>query len=359
MKILYIMSSYNIYGGTPKKTLDLLKSFKEDASLYVYSNAYSEFKYLFEETNANIYEGNYGKNLFFHLKKLLKIIKNNKIDIVQTQFSMGEVLGYLIKLFYPNVKLVVAFVGPFTPNGIKKYVVSKIYKRTDAFVFISDYIKKEKSNQFPILIQKKSVIIFNGTESRMVTDETYPIFKHTSLLDIAGLVDWKNVNILIEAMNIIINKHSIQEVYLYIAGDGPERNNLESKIKEYALGNYVFLLGYQKNIGALLEECDIYVHPAYAEGFGIAVAEAMIASKPIVVARAGALPELIENNNSGLVVDPFDANSWAKAILTLVDDKKYAENLGKKAKQRAEKEFSVERYILNYKNLYKSLMEKQ
>ncbi len=358
MKILYIMSSYNIYGGTPKKTLDLMKSFKENSSLYVYSNQYLEFKELFERTNARIDEGNHGRNILLHIKKLLKIIDRDNINIVQTQFSMGETLGYFIKLLRPHIKLIVAFVGPFEPQGIKKFIVKQIYKKVDSFVFISEYVKKKKISQFPILNEKKSTIIFNGTSLRAITDEEYPKLKHPALLDVAGLVDWKNIDILVEAINIIVNKLSKQDIYLYIAGDGLERENLELKIEKYSLGEHIFLLGYQKNIGALLEECDIYVHPAYAEGFGIAVAEAMMAAKPTIVSNAGALPELIERDNkSGLIVEQSDINAWADAILKLIDDKEYAQALGEGARKRAQEEFSIEKYTSNYHNLYLSLLE--
>lgn len=358
MKILYIMSSYNIYGGTPKKTLDLLNYFKKDSSLYVYSDGNKEFKPLFEQTGASIYEGNYGRNLFKHVSEILKIIDSRNIDILQTQFSMGETLGYFIKLLRPHIKLIVAFVGPFEPQGIKKFIVKQIYKKVDSFVFISEYVKKKKISQFPILNEKKSTIIFNGTSLRAITDEEYPKLNHPALLDVAGLVDWKNIDILVEAINIIVNKLLKQDIYLYIAGDGPERKNLELKIEKYSLGEHIFLLGYQKNIGALLEECDIYVHPAYAEGFGIAVAEAMMAAKPTIVSNAGALPELIERDNkSGLIVEQSDINAWADAILKLIDDKEYAQALGEGARKRAQEEFSIEKYTSNYHNLYLSLLE--
>ena len=108
----------------------------------------------------------------------------------------------------------------------------------------------------------------------------------------------------------------------------------------------------------MLEQADIYVHPAYAEGFGIAVAEAMMAEKPIIVANSGALPELIENENSGLIVEPFDAKEWAHAIIRLIENKKLAKKLSVNARKKAQLEFSIDRYVNNYQDLYKSLIEK-
>ena len=355
LQILYIMSSYNIYGGTPKKTLDLLKHFKNNGSLYVYSNSYSEFKHLFSETGASVYEGNYGRNIFLHIKELLKIIDKEKIDIVQTQFSMGETLGFLIKFFRPHVKLVVAFVGPFEPKGIRKKIVNAIYKKVDAFVYISNYVRDSKTQQFPRLLEKKSKIIYNGTHKREITQDEYPSMKSTSLYSTSGLVDWKNIMVLVEALNVLKDKN----IYLYVAGDGSQRKSLEQKIEQYDLTQQVYLLGYQKNIGALLDEADIYVHPAYAEGFGIAVAEAMIVGKPMIVSNQSALPELVEDNISGLVVEALDKNAWAEAIKKLVYDKELANEFGQNAKKRAESKFSIEKYIANYEELYLSLVEKK
>jgi glycosyltransferase involved in cell wall biosynthesis len=352
------MPSFNIYGGTPKKTLDLMKSFKEDSIIYAYSNEYLEFKSKFEDTNGKVFHNDFGKNIFKHLVVLLKIIDNEQVDIVQTQFSAGEALGYMIKLFRPKIKLLIAFVGAIEPHGIKKYIVNYFYKKADACVFISEFVKREKISQFKIINEKKSKVIYNGTELRVDTKEDCPTLKHTALLSVSGLIEIKNINILVEAMNIIVNEMNNKEVFLYVAGDGQERENLENKINKYSLDNHVFLLGYQKNIGSLLQQSDIYLHPCYVEGFGIAVAEAMMAKKPIIVSNDGAMPELIVKD-AGLLVDKFDAPAWARAIVKLIADKKYAQLLATNANIRAKQEFSKEKYVENYKDLYLSLLEQK
>ena len=187
-KVLYIMSSYNIYGGTPKKTLDLMKFFKENSVLYVYNNTYQEFKYLFENTGGKVYEGFYEKNYFKHLNKLLKIVKDNNVDIVQTQFSMGETLGYLLKKFNPKIKLVAAFVGSNKPSTIKSVFLNQIYKKVDYFIYVSKYVKREKENQFPLLLKKESKVIYNGAELREDLGDGEVNLKRISILGIATLL---------------------------------------------------------------------------------------------------------------------------------------------------------------------------
>ena len=350
------MSSYNIYGGTPKKTLDLMNYFKENSSIYIYEGSFSEYKNRFEESGGNVYEGVYGWNLYKHLKTLLKIINKNNITIVQTQFNMGEVLGTLIKLFRPKIKLIVAFVSPFSPCSYKKVLASFNYRFVDAFVFVSQYVKQNKLEQFSLIGKKKNVVIYNGTNKRAASNIDTIVINKYALLDIAGLSKWKNTRVLVEALNIIINKRNRTNIHLYIAGDGPERKNLEKLIKAYSLQKKVFLLGYQENVGKLLNDCDIFVHPAYAEAFGIVVPEAMLAQKPIIVSNAGALPELIEHEKTGLIVEPHNPRDWADAIIQLTENPEFSSQLAKNAEKSATERFSYNKFCGEYEKLYNILL---
>jgi glycosyltransferase involved in cell wall biosynthesis len=350
------VSSYNIYGGTPQKTLALMKYFGNRSAIYVYDNAYPEFKRLFELTSGKIYEGFYKRNIFKHIKVLLKIIGDDHIDIVQTQFTMGEALGFLIKLFRPKVKLLVTFEGSLPPTGVKKFLANMVfYKKADGFIFISNYVKIEKVKQFPSLDHRFCKVIYNGAEERINFKSSAQINNHTALLAVSSLIELKNIQVVIEALNFIINHWGKENMFFYVAGDGPMREELKKLVNNLNLNNHVSLLGNQKNVGQLLDDCDIFVHPAYAEGFGIAVVEAMMAKKPIIVSNAGALPELIEHEVSGLVIDPFGAKAWALAILELTENKVKAEKLGLKARDTAVKAFSVDKFCQEYKIMYQKL----
>ena len=357
MSILYILASYNIYGGTPKKTLDLLEHLKEDASLYMYGDDFSEFKYRFKESGANLYEGYYKRNIYLHIQKLLSIIDTQEIKIIQTQFSFGELLGVILKKIRPKVQLIVSFETAFVPSGIRRYILAPLYSSVDEFIYISNYVKEEKEKSFPSLKNRNTTIIHNGTRKREVTEDECPQLNSFSLLDVAGLNPAKNLYVLIRMMNILVNTYQ-KNIYLYIAGEGPEDIPLMKEIKKYSLEKYVHLLGNQKNVGQLLESSDIFVHSSDREGFGIVVIEAMMAEKPIIVANAGALPEIIDNNKTGLIVDAYDASVWAKAVLKLMNNKEIAQELASNAKKYVEDTFSIENYINKHLQLYKKLMDR-
>ncbi|MFC1785509.1 glycosyltransferase family 4 protein, partial [Candidatus Neomarinimicrobiota bacterium] len=156
--------------------------------------------------------------------------------------------------------------------------------------------------------------------------------------------------------NILVKKGEKINIHLYVAGDGKYKNKLQKLIKKYSLDNNVILLGNQLNIGKLLDSCDIFVHPSYDEGFGIAVVEAMHAGKPIIASNIGALPELIDDGYSGILINPFDADLWSEKITYLLNNQDESIKLAKRAKEKAKRSFSVKRFIEQYNFLYDSLI---
>lgn len=357
MKILFILSSYNINGGTPKKTLDLLNRFREDAVLYLFSPSAYKYKDQFKQTDATIIEGDYGRNIFLHLWRLNRVIRNYNIDIIQTQFSFGEMLGYGSKLLNPRIKLVTSFVTPFRPTFHRKIFLNMVYPYFDSFIAVSDYVYKEKLLQFNSLRNAPFRVIYNGAENRaqkLVQEAT--IETRFNLLEIAGLSYWKNIEVLIRSMHILVNVRNREEIVLKVAGDGPNRLNLEILINSLNLSKNVTLLGYRDDIGDLLNAADIFVHSAYAEGFGIVVPEAMLHGLPVIVSRAGALPELVEHGETGYIVDPMDEIAWADAIERLYTNEELILKLGQRAKQIAKERFSIDRFYEDYLKLYQELL---
>lgn len=356
-KILYILSSYNKFGGTPKKTMDLIKHSSNECYMYVWTNAYSEeFKKDFIESRAKVFEGNYKRNLYKHIKSLLRIIDKHNIEIIQSQFFFGELLAGILKILRPKVKLIIAFVVSSSPTSYKRRLLNRIYRKVDAFVYISNYVKEEKIKVHPLLKQANGHIIYNGTNKPNSKNNSVPSKKETiNILCVSGLSKIKNVQILIDCA-VILLKEGHTHIKFMIAGGGPAIASYRKQIKEKGLNKTFELLGYQKNIGDLYKTTDIFVHPCYVEGFGIAVAEAMLEKKPIIVSNAGALPELIKDKKTGLLVNPFDPKQWVEAILLLIEYPDFARQIATNAKTHAEREFSVKRFVDDYNELYKNLL---
>lgn len=354
--ILYILSSYNRFSGTPKKTLDLLKHSENNSFLYVYSNAYNEdFKEDYLEACTKVYEGNFKRNILKHIKKLLIIIDENQVEIIQTQFFFGELLAGIVKLLRPKVKVIVTFEGSMSEGFVKRTIQKIIYKNIHTFIYISNYVKNEKEKIFSLLKTANASVVYNGTNKLSVDEnkKDNPV-KTFNLLSVSSLIPIKNIHVLIEMMQLLILGHH-KDIHLYIAGNGAQKKELQDAVKEKNLDEFVHFLGRQKKIGNLLENSDVLVHPCYIEGFGLSVVEAMMAEKPVIASNSGALPEIINHKKTGLLVNPFSAEDWGNAVLELKKNKELANEIAKKGREKAEREFSIKNFVENYNLLYQNI----
>jgi glycogen(starch) synthase len=128
------------------------------------------------------------------------------------------------------------------------------------------------------------------------------------------------------------------EVELDIVGDGPERAALERFVRRSALQARVTFHGMlpPANLPAIYQRARAVLLPSQHEGYGITVIEAALCGVPAIVARSGALPELVESDRTGLVVDVGDVGALARAMARLVEDRGLAGALGEAARAKAQ-----------------------
>lgn len=166
------------------------------------------------------------------------------------------------------------------------------------------------------------------------------------LLAVARLTDQKGIDVAIRALAGLP-----ADTALVVLGEGPERTTLQRLAQELGLERRVFLLGRVPDVAAWLGRATVFVHPARWEGFGLAVLEAMLAGVPVVATNVSALPELVVDGESGVLVPPDDAEALASGIARALDQPQ----LGEGALERARSEFSVGRMVDRTFALYKQL----
>lgn len=136
----------------------------------------------------------------------------------------------------------------------------------------------------------------------------------------------KRLDVLLQAAALL--RHRIPELEVRIAGNGPELRRLEQICSELGLERTVRWLGdvSRNELAAEYSRADIFSLPSVQEGFGIVFLEAMAAGKPIIAARAAAVPEVVRN---GLLVEPGNVEALADAIFRLYRDPDLRASLGK------------------------------
>ena len=164
---------------------------------------------------------------------------------------------------------------------------------------------------------------------------------------LANFYKTKGLEYLIEAFNILTTSYKLPATsyQLIIIGDGELRAELENLIANYGLKDRIILLGKKENAARYLKAFDIYVCSSVKEGFPYSILEAMAAGLPIVSTNVGGIPEMIQNQKNGLLIEPKNPSELATSIKFLIENPELANQLGNQAKITVKEKFSIKKMI--------------
>ncbi len=148
------------------------------------------------------------------------------------------------------------------------------------------------------------------------------------------------------------------ETCFVLAGDGAARPGFEQQVRALGLGESFRFLGRRNDIPDLLASCDIAVLPSRAEGLPNAVLEYMAAELPTIASRVGGNPELVEDGVTGLLVPAQDPEALANALLRLLRDPDFSQQIAANGKRVATHDFSFERLVREVDELYSELLHR-
>jgi glycosyltransferase involved in cell wall biosynthesis len=140
-----------------------------------------------------------------------------------------------------------------------------------------------------------------------------------------------------------------------LLGTGPQEIKLKSIVKSDQIRNVTFA-GKQFNMGDWFEAADFLIHPSYTEGLGSVILEAIKAELPVIGTRAGGIPDIIENEVTGLLVEPKDEQALAAAIVRLHSDSQLRNRLIEGGNDKL-KFFDISYTSQQYRDLYKKLQQ--
>ena len=160
------------------------------------------------------------------------------------------------------------------------------------------------------------------------------------------LIPGKGHDVLVEAFGIA--ERDNPRLHLLVAGDGPERDGLESIASRMGLNDAVQFLGFIDDVRSFLAACELLVFPTLpelSEGFGLAALEAMASGLPVVASDVGSLPEVVTDGVTGLLVAPASPDALSAAIARLGADTALRERLGAQGRERARADFTLDAMV--------------
>jgi glycogen(starch) synthase len=206
----------------------------------------------------------------------------------------------------------------------------------------------------PDIIHRSS-IIYNGLSLPPVDPEPLPT-DQPQLLYLGRLVPEKGIDLALKAFAAITNR--FPRARLVIAGDGPARSELEQQALIQGISDGVYFMGWvdPKTVTSLLNKATIVIMPSRSESLPLVALEAALMARPVVATRVGGLPEVVLQEQTGLLVDNESSGALAEAIAYLLDHPKAATQMGQAARQRARDVFSWERCVNSYAAIYRKII---
>jgi len=224
-----------------------------------------------------------------------------------------------------------------------------VYRRFEKIICVSAAVEQALLEWIPDQ-RGKTVVIANGIPVLPVDADCEPVNDVLCLANLKRRA--KGVDVLLKALATVPNCFG----QAAIAGEGSLRPKLEQLCDELGLNGRVRFLGAVKDVRLLMRQSRVLVMPSRWEGLPMAVLEAMEVSLPIVATAVGGIPEVIADNENGLLVPPEDPGALAKAITRLLQDGALRAKLARSARRAVAERFSIAAHVNAVVALYGQLL---
>jgi glycosyltransferase involved in cell wall biosynthesis len=306
----------------------------------------------------------------FALRRLVGLLRRGQYDIVHSHLFRADIYASLaVAQLRDRAPLLVStrhnddrfFLNPFV--GIAHYMLSA---RQDLIIAISDHIARftvSRGVRHPERVRR----VYHGIEP-MVTQalerEGQQIRRDLGLGpddyvvgNVGRLAPQKGQRHLIGAMPLLLER--VPRAHAVIAGGGDLEEYLRDLALEVGVADRVHVLGPRRDVPALMHAMDVFAMPSIWEGFGLVLLEAMAAGRPIVASRVATIPEVVEDEATGLLVPPGDPVALAESLAQLAHDPERARAFGEAGRQRLRTRFSLEKMVGDTELLYRDLVEQR
>lgn len=375
-KILFVIESLAATGGAEHALVNLLPALKklgitcEVAALW---GPY-DLSLKLEEEGIKVHKFglNYRWNLFRGTQKLVKLCRKNQYQIVHAHIFFAMFYTALSKFFVPGVKRVVTYHN----LGYDSFPTTTLYKklRKQADSFLNRYcmdghvaVSNAVAMSYKKHLKLKSVTVIHnavpidrivelGNKNKEIISKYNFADSDFLIVMPARLIREKGHKYMLEALKLLQDKGKYPK--LLILGDGILKNDLLKKIRELKIENQVTIRSTvsHEELFPIIKRADVVVLSSTHEGFPLAPTEAMALHTPVIATEVGGLPDLIEDNISGLLIPPMKPEHLGNAIFRLMNEPELKIKLTEGGWKRLNEKFAVEETIKKWDEYYNSIL---
>jgi glycosyltransferase involved in cell wall biosynthesis len=294
--------------------------------------------------------------------ELARFVRKHEIDVVHAHMARDYSLAAYAARRNRQTKFIVTRHVLFPLNPLHRQTLSRAHR----VIAVSNAVARELRRE-RITSDDRIVVVHNGidleriellwsdfADGRFLTEKGLPLDR-LLVGSIGELRTLKRHDDFIRAAAIVAKK--VANVDFVLAGvdtsaSGAVRKSLEQLVGECGLQNRFHFLGWLENAAELLFVLDVFVSASETESFGLAIAEAMACEAGVVATETEGARELIENEQTGLLVPIGDVEKIAQSILKLLDDEKSRVEIGRRAAKAVQTHFSLQRMVDKIEAIY-------
>ncbi len=296
------------------------------------------------------------------LFRLLRLLRRERIALVHAHDIQSGAYGTLAaRLSRRPVILTVHGLGIFRQKRSAS-LLPRLGRWAHRVVFVGEWLKKAADDEFGVR-PRHARVIHNGVDvsafrpggpaPELAGELGLP---RDSLVvgSVGNLREVKDVSTLLRGFAQAVER--VPNAVLVLVGDGPERGALEQLVAELGLSERVRFAGARSDVARLLPLFDVFALSSKTEGISVALLEAMACGLPVVATRTGGNPEVVTEGQTGRLVPVGAPEELGQALADLLPDAQTRQSYGRRARQRVEQHFSLERMVRDYESLYAELL---
>ncbi len=361
MKIVHLETSLEWRGGQQQIAYLMRGLVKTGIETILVCRPDSEIFRYFKKHRMPVWAEEIGHGWsLFKAHRVARFMKERGFTILHAHSAHALSLGVLIKILFPEVKLVASRRVDF---HVKKPIIGAFkYSNPliDRIICISQNIARVmQSDGVPA---EKLTVIHSGvdircpeiTEGSALKQELRIPKDHLVVGTVAALVGHKDYPTLLRAARNVIQKN--EHVTFVAVGDGGDLEKLKVLHDKLRLGERFRFMGFRPDVQRYLNLFDVFVLSSQKEGLGTSVLDALACGLPVVATRAGGIPEMVQDGQNGLLVTPRNPEALAGALERILKDAHLRTRLGQNAR-RSVQAFSYETMVHKHLELYREISE--
>ncbi|WP_032122693.1 glycosyltransferase [Clostridium amazonitimonense] len=365
IKVMQVVTTDKL-SGAEKVVLDIENNLDKDRFEALALCAGGELKDLYEKSGIKTYVADLSSLKPGEIKKFRDYLKENPVDILHGHDVKASIGAYIASkgLGIPVISHLHSSYPWLQGASPLKYIDRFYRKKYKLSIACSHMVKEHYLNYNKAVSEDNMKVLNNSFNFNELKEKVIlPKEEMRSRLNIkenpfifgflGRLLDIKGADLLIDTFNKI--SKDIPESLLVIVGDGPEREKLESMVKNYGLGDKVLFEGYQKDVYSYLNLFDCFILPSKLEGLPMAVLEAMAMRVPVISTPVAGVKTLIKDGFNGIILKERDETNLYEAMIKVHSSEDNRTALAENAYKYLVENYNIDIYMEKLQKIYEGI----